>query len=106
MLIPGCPESYESGSQQFELGRQMRGGQFQDQHQKIRHLREGDVHAFPSGVAHWVYNNGDEPLVLVVFIDNANHANQLDNNFPKVRYPTLKCLFNLLEYNISWAGGP
>ncbi|CAO2818791.1 unnamed protein product [Amaranthus hypochondriacus] len=86
MLIPGCPESYESGSQQFELGRQMRGGQFQDQHQKIRHLREGDVHAFPSGVAHWVYNNGDEPLVLVVFIDNANHANQLDNNFPKRFY--------------------
>nr|3QAC_A Chain A, 11S globulin seed storage protein [Amaranthus hypochondriacus] len=94
MMIPGCPETYESGSQQFQGGEDerireqgsrkfgMRGDRFQDQHQKIRHLREGDIFAMPAGVSHWAYNNGDQPLVAVILIDTANHANQLDKNFP------------------------
>lgn len=62
----------------------MRGGSYQDQHQKIRHLRQGDIFALPSGVAHWAYNHGDEPLVAIVLIDTSNQANQLDKDYPRV----------------------
>ena len=110
MMIPGCPETYESGSQQFQVVEDerireqgsrkigMRGGRFQDQHQKIRHFREGDILAMPAGVSHWAYNNGDQPLVAVILIDTANHANQLDKNFPKVSFlfwlMSRSCLIN------------
>ncbi|EXC01801.1 Legumin B [Morus notabilis] len=67
-VIPGCPETYESGQSQRS----------QEQHQKVRAIREGDIVAAPAGVAQWIYNNGDSPLVIVTFIDVANPANQLD----------------------------
>ncbi|EXC01800.1 11S globulin subunit beta [Morus notabilis] len=70
-VIPGCPETYESGqSQQSQRSQQ--------QHQKVREIREGDIVAAPAGVAQWFYNNGDSPLVLVSFVDVGNQANQLD----------------------------
>lgn len=108
-MIPGCPETFESLSTQEAwregMERGMRGGRFQgqgqgqgqgrqgrfqDQHQKIRHLRQGDIFAMPAGVAHWAYNNGDEPLVAVILIDTSNHANQLDKDVPRV----CKIIFN------------
>ncbi|WCJ24049.1 11S globulin seed storage protein 1 [Euphorbia peplus] len=78
-VIPGCPETFQSPS--GSVSSRPRGErQRQDQHQKVRRLREGDVIALPAGVAQWVYNNGRTPLVLVQIIDTANPANQLDQN--------------------------
>ncbi|XP_058181367.1 11S globulin seed storage protein Ana o 2.0101-like [Rhododendron vialii] len=50
------------------------------QHQKLVHFRRGDILAQPAGVAHWVYNDGGDQLVLVVIHDTNNHQNQLDQN--------------------------
>ncbi|XP_077227266.1 cocosin 1-like [Tasmannia lanceolata] len=78
-IIPGCPETY----QQFEQSRQSeqeRGQRYNDQHQRIQHFREGDILAFPAGVSHWCYNDGEEPVVVVVVHDTSSQANQLDKN--------------------------
>ncbi|KAK6940662.1 Cupin 1 [Dillenia turbinata] len=74
-MIPGCPETYQS-SQEAREGRQ----RFLDQHQKVHRIRQGDLLALPAGVAHWCYNDGEEPLVAVVLLDTSNDANQLDRN--------------------------
>ena len=79
-VFPGCPETYQSGSQQSQSQRD-RQQDSNDQHQKIRQIKEGDVIALPAGVAHWIYNNGESQLVLVSLVDVANAANQLDLNF-------------------------
>ncbi|GAB4836086.1 hypothetical protein Ancab_001003 [Ancistrocladus abbreviatus] len=65
------------GSPQQLQGRKGEKG-FQDQHQKLRHFREGDVLAMPTGVAHWCYNPGETQLVLFVVHDISNPDNQLD----------------------------
>ncbi|XP_065872021.1 11S globulin seed storage protein Ana o 2.0101-like [Euphorbia lathyris] len=78
-LNSGCPETFEyseSQSQSQQAGRQSDD----DSHQKIRQIRRGDVIALPHGVAHWIYNNGRTPLVLVQIIDLSNQHNQLDQN--------------------------
>jgi len=78
-VVPGCPESF----QQFTQQRQPRGGGQQstrDQHQRINHFREGDILALPAGVAHWAYNDGDQPVVAITLVDYSNSANQLDPN--------------------------
>ncbi|KAK9684949.1 hypothetical protein RND81_10G245100 [Saponaria officinalis] len=106
LMIPGCPETFESISQQQQQQepwhgeqeqqqqrgerserseRGMRGG-FQDQHQKIRRFRRGDVLALPAGIAHWVYNDGDEPMVDVILVDTSNNLNQLDQDIPRRFY--------------------
>ncbi|KAF7152080.1 hypothetical protein RHSIM_Rhsim01G0263300 [Rhododendron simsii] len=83
VMMSGCPETFQS-SQQSEGGgggrREGAGQRFRDQHQKIRHFREGDVIAIPAGVAHWCYNDGDSELVVVTMEDLGNNQNQLDNN--------------------------
>ncbi|KAL4588065.1 hypothetical protein LXL04_000944 [Taraxacum kok-saghyz] len=78
MTLPGCPETYEVSQQQFQ-GR--KGGEsFQDRHQKIQEFHQGDVVAIPAGAAHWIYNNGQDDLVLIVLLDSTNVANQLDQS--------------------------
>ncbi|KAF9666038.1 hypothetical protein SADUNF_Sadunf16G0187300 [Salix dunnii] len=77
--IPGCPETLQSSGQNSRNRRESS----EDQHQKVRQVREGDVVALPSGVADWFYNNGDSPLVLVQLLDTSNAANQLDQDFRK-----------------------
>ncbi|KAL6978681.1 hypothetical protein U1Q18_020346 [Sarracenia purpurea var. burkii] len=80
VLVPGCPETFQS-SQQSQEGRRKRGShRFRDQHQKIRHFREGDIIALPAGVAHWSYNDGDQDVITVKIEDTGNNQNQLDNN--------------------------
>ncbi|EXC31958.1 Legumin A [Morus notabilis] len=74
-LFPGCPETFEESQQ----GTSRRS---QDRHQKLHHIREGDVLALPAGVAYWSYNDGDSPLVVVSLFDVSNHDNQLDR-FPR-----------------------
>lgn len=86
-VIPGCAETFMD-SPVFGQGQQGQGqgqgeGQsqgFRDMHQKVEHLRCGDTIATPPGVAQWVYNNGNEPLILVSAADIANNLNQLDRN--------------------------
>ncbi|CAI0432378.1 unnamed protein product [Linum tenue] len=79
IMFPGCPETFEEpqqgGQQQFQTG-----GSAQDQHQKIRTFREGDIIAIPAGVAHWCHNDGNEPVIAVTVHDTSSHLNQLDNN--------------------------
>lgn len=86
VLFPGCPETFEESQQgQSRIRPSLRPASFQrDRHQKIRHFREGDVIAFPAGVAHWCYNDGDTPVVAVALMDTTNNVNQLDQN-PRVR---------------------
>lgn len=81
VMIPGCPETYQSSQQSREGDTSHR--QFRDQHQKIRRFQQGDVIALPAGVAHWCYNDGDSDLVTVAVEDTGNRQNQLDNN-PRV----------------------
>ncbi|KDP26529.1 hypothetical protein JCGZ_17687 [Jatropha curcas] len=73
-LFPGCAETYQES--------QGSGGssRVEAQHQKIRRFRPGDIIALPAGVAHWCYNDGNEPVVAVSVLDTANSANQLDMN--------------------------
>ncbi|KAL6970572.1 hypothetical protein U1Q18_030268 [Sarracenia purpurea var. burkii] len=78
-VISGCPETYESYPQSGGRERQ----RIRDRHQKVRQIREGDILAFPAGVARWVYNNGDSPLIVVSLLDLGNDANQLDLNIRK-----------------------
>ncbi|KAF3328034.1 Glutelin type-A 1 [Carex littledalei] len=92
-VIPGCPETFqdlqqesEEGSYRGERGREEEdaGSQmFHDEHQRIQHLRQGDVIAVPAGVLRWCYNDGETPLEVIVVTDVTNNANQLD---PTSRY--------------------
>ncbi|KAG8370790.1 hypothetical protein BUALT_Bualt13G0020100 [Buddleja alternifolia] len=79
VMVSGCPETFES-SQQSEQFQEGRSRKFLDRHQKIGQFRRGDIVAIPAGAAHWVYNNGDQELLVVVLQDNTNNANQLDQN--------------------------
>ncbi|KAJ9543527.1 hypothetical protein OSB04_023234 [Centaurea solstitialis] len=81
VVLPGCPETYESSSkQQFSDLSQRRGPRIQDRHQNVQNFNPGDVVAIPAGAAHWIYNDGNTELVVVVFFDTHNNANQLDAN--------------------------
>ncbi|WCJ17991.1 11S globulin seed storage protein 1 [Euphorbia peplus] len=80
-MKPGCPETFEFSESQSRPQFGQPGRQTgDDSHQHVRNIRRGDVIALPHGVAHWVYNNGRTPLVLVQIIDLSNHHNQLDQN--------------------------
>ncbi|KAM7253814.1 hypothetical protein ACFE04_031496 [Oxalis oulophora] len=74
VVTPGCAETFQESTQQ--------GQRLQDQHQKIRRIREGDVIAVPAGVPYWSYNDGYRPLVVVKLLDTSNIQNQLDQ-FPR-----------------------
>ncbi|OVA02398.1 11-S seed storage protein [Macleaya cordata] len=78
VVIPGCPETFQSFQQSEEGGRSQSQKRYRDQHQKIRYLRQGDIAALPTGIPHWFYNEGETPLVLVTLLDTSNNANQLD----------------------------
>ncbi|XP_047956179.1 LOW QUALITY PROTEIN: 11S globulin seed storage protein Jug r 4-like [Salvia hispanica] len=80
VLTSGCAETFESGQQQ-QFSREERSQRFRDdKHQKVEEFQKGDVIAIRAGDAHWVYNDGDQELVVVVFHHNSNYANQLDQN--------------------------
>ncbi|EOY06050.1 Uncharacterized protein TCM_020897 [Theobroma cacao] len=57
-VFPGCPETYQSGSEQSQsqLDRQQ---SYNDQHQRIRQIKEGEVIALRAGVAHWITTMGN-----------------------------------------------
>ncbi|XP_034690585.1 11S globulin seed storage protein Jug r 4-like [Vitis riparia] len=74
IMISGCPETFQSFQESQQGGHQFSG----DQHQKIREVQEGDVFVVSTGVGHFIYNNGNNRLILVSVIDISNDANQLD----------------------------
>ena len=96
IMISGCPETFQSfqesqqGVQQVGEQEEQQGGhQFSgDQHQKIREVQEGDVFVVSTGVGHFIYNNGNNRLIVVSVIDISNDANQLDFQ-PRVCRETL-----------------
>ncbi|GJY98045.1 zinc finger, CCHC-type containing protein [Tanacetum coccineum] len=49
-------------------------------HQKVENLNKGDVVAIPAGATHWIYNDGQEELVVVVFFYAENKDNQVMGN--------------------------
>ncbi|KAL9252579.1 13S globulin seed storage protein-like protein [Drosera capensis] len=55
----------------------------QDEHEKIRRFREGDIVALPAGITKWVYNDGDSRIIAVTLYDTSNFQNQLDENLRK-----------------------
>ncbi|CAM8890472.1 unnamed protein product [Rhodiola kirilowii] len=74
----------EHGRRESQRGRgQHQTGKINDQHQKIRNFRQGDIIALPAGVAHWIYNDGQTPIVAVTIFDTSNDANQLDQSIRK-----------------------
>ncbi|GAY60725.1 glutelin type-A 1 [Citrus sinensis] len=79
VVFPGCAETFQDSQQQQSF----QSSKSQDQHQKVRQLREGDIIALPTGAAHWIYNNGRDQLVLVALVDVGNSQNQLDQYFRK-----------------------
>ncbi|KAF5822035.1 putative 11-S seed storage protein, plant [Helianthus annuus] len=81
VMLPGCPETYEVSTEQFE-GRKG-GSAFTDRHQKIHQFWQGDVVAIPTGAAHWLYNNGQDELVIIALLDSTNYANQLDPSYKR-----------------------
>ncbi|KAG8370421.1 hypothetical protein BUALT_Bualt14G0115100 [Buddleja alternifolia] len=78
-VIPGCAETFETGSQERSERSERR--RFTDRHQKIRQFRQGDVLAMPAGLTLWFYNSGEEPLITVALLDTGNEVNQLDHTF-------------------------
>lgn len=51
--FPGCPETYY-------------------------HFKQGDVFAIPPGVPFWIYNDGDTPLELILFLHESSCADKLE----------------------------
>ena len=84
MALPGCPETFQSVRSPFEQEVATAGEaqssiqKMRDEHQQLHQFHQGDVIAVPAGVAHWLYNNGDSPVVAFTVIDTSNNANQLD----------------------------
>lgn len=81
MALPGCPETFQSVRSPFEqqvAGEGQSTQKIRDEHQQLHNFRQGDVIAVPAGVAHWLYNNGDSPVVAFTVLDTSNSANQLD----------------------------
>ncbi|XP_057957546.1 cocosin 1-like [Malania oleifera] len=77
IVIPGCPETYEFSSWSQQKGKEGRQ-QYRDRYQKRRRVREGEVVALPVGVVYYLYNDGEEDLVVAKILDTSNDANQLD----------------------------
>uniref|UniRef100_A0ACD5ZVL3 Uncharacterized protein n=1 Tax=Avena sativa TaxID=4498 RepID=A0ACD5ZVL3_AVESA len=82
LTFPGCPETFQQQFGQFDQSEfaqdQSQGHKFRDEHQKVHQIRQGDVVALPSGVAHWFYNHGQVPVVALYVFDVNSNANQLE----------------------------
>ncbi|KAG8058603.1 hypothetical protein GUJ93_ZPchr0002g24502 [Zizania palustris] len=78
LSFPGCPATHQQQFQPFDQTQSSQGQNFRDEHQKIHQLRQGDITALPAGVAHWFYNSGDTPVVIIYVYDVNNNANQLE----------------------------
>ncbi|KAL8171414.1 hypothetical protein V2J09_023218 [Rumex salicifolius] len=84
VIVPGCPETFQSEDSEIGQRREGRGQRGQreqrDQHQKVFRVREGDVIPSPAGVVQWTHNDGDTDLISVTLIDANSYHNQLDQN--------------------------
>lgn len=94
VIFPGCPETFEESQQQGQGRSSDQSFREQDRHQKVRHVREGDILAIPAGVASWTYNDGDSELVSVSLLDTSNYENQLDQNPRVINFIFLLSIFH------------
>ena len=78
LTFPGCPATHQQQFQLFEQRQSDQAHKFRDEHQKIHEFRQGDVVALPASVAHWFYNGGDTPAIVVYVYDIKSFANQLE----------------------------
>ncbi|XP_062224717.1 glutelin type-B 2-like [Phragmites australis] len=82
LTLPGCPETFQQQFQDYEQSEfsegQRQTQKFRDEHQEVHRFTQGDVIALPAGVAHWLYNDGDAPVVAIFVYDINNSANQLE----------------------------
>ncbi|CAL9166649.1 unnamed protein product [Musa hybrid cultivar] len=80
IVIPGCPETFQSFQQTEQQWEQSTGEcqRFRDEHQTIHYFREGDIIALPAGVSYWSHNNGEVAVVAITVFDMSSSANQLD----------------------------
>lgn len=74
-VFPGCAETFHEAEQESQQGQSRK---FRDRHQKIHHFKEGDMIAVPTGIAFWIYNNGENPVVAVSLLYTDSYHNQLD----------------------------
>ncbi|WJX79006.1 Legumin A2 [Trifolium repens] len=74
MVFPGCPETFEEPQE----SQQGEGRRFRDSHQKVNRFREGDIIAVPTGVAFWMYNDQETPVIAISLTDMSSSQNQLD----------------------------
>uniref|UniRef100_A0A8I6WH70 Cupin type-1 domain-containing protein n=2 Tax=Hordeum vulgare subsp. vulgare TaxID=112509 RepID=A0A8I6WH70_HORVV len=82
LSFPGCPATFQKQFQKYGQAQSVQGQsqsqKFKDEHQKVQHVRQGDVIALPAGITHWLYNDGDAPIVAIYVFDVNNNANQLE----------------------------
>uniref|UniRef100_A0A0E0JZG5 Cupin type-1 domain-containing protein n=1 Tax=Oryza punctata TaxID=4537 RepID=A0A0E0JZG5_ORYPU len=102
MALPGCPETSVRSPFEQQMATtsedQSTSQKMMDEHQQLHQFHQGDVIAVPAGVAHWLYNNGDSPVVAFTVIDTSNNANQLD--------PTRREFFLAGKPRSSWQQQP
>lgn len=89
--MPGCPETFQSSSSSSQ---EEKSSKFNDQHQKIRRFRQGDVVALSAGWAHWCYNDGNEDVEVIVVEDIGSNLNQLDKR-PRVSEEVISYIINV-----------
>ena len=96
LTFPGCPATFQQQFQPFDQAQfaqgQSKSQNLKDEHQRVHHIKQGDVVALPAGIVHWCYNDGDAPIVAVYVFDVNNNANQLE--------PRQKVTIQLNAHNI------
>jgi hypothetical protein len=95
LTFPGCPATHQQQFQLFEQRQSDQAHKFRDEHQKIHEFRQGDVVALPASVAHWFYNGGDTPAIVVYVYDIKSFANQLE---PRQKVSTLYSLSSPISF--------
>ncbi|CAD6335028.1 unnamed protein product [Miscanthus lutarioriparius] len=80
--FPGCQEETQQ-QYGYGYGYEHQHHQRPDEHHKIHRFEQGDVVAMPAGAQHWLYNDGDAPLVAIYVFDTNNNINQLEPSMRK-----------------------
>uniref|UniRef100_A0ACD5WHJ3 Uncharacterized protein n=1 Tax=Avena sativa TaxID=4498 RepID=A0ACD5WHJ3_AVESA len=82
LTFPGCPATFQQQFQPFDQAQfaqgQSKSQNLKDEHQRVHHIKQGDVVALQAGIVHWCYNDGDAPIVAFYVFDVNNNANQLE----------------------------
>jgi oxalate decarboxylase/phosphoglucose isomerase-like protein (cupin superfamily) len=58
------------------------------------------VVAMPAGAQHWLYNDGDTPLVAIYVFDTNNNINQLEPSMRVLLAPSFISHYNISSINL------